>query len=411
MKTASRALTAFLLSVSAGMGFAGDEAEPSRAADLLPPVRMAAAGRPIVADGRCAALTMGDFDNDGKMDLLVGQMAEGRLRIYRNTGTAAQPKFGEATDFMAGDQRACIPSGCYTAFSPQLVDFDGDGRSDVLSPSFNSGIYFFRRTEDGNFAGAVMLDDRHGRPIEFRYNGAAVACDWDADGDLDLVVRGSLAGARNGVNVIINEGRRENPAYGEIQLLTAGGKAVLGKPCSVVDWDGDGKDDLLTCAGSAYWYRNTGEKGKPELQPAEILVPSGRYHQVERRREAPQQVPDEPGRIDSLSAADVNGDGRLDLLAASTWCENVELPEPTDEERTAMKDVEARADSLGERCRELSKPPEDESREARIRRQKEFLRVWKEYAALRAASSEFRSHHDYSCVWLFERTAAGNRWP
>ena len=60
MKTASRALTALLLSVSLGIVFGAKDSVPTRAADLLPPVRMTAAGGPIVTDGRCAALTMGD---------------------------------------------------------------------------------------------------------------------------------------------------------------------------------------------------------------------------------------------------------------------------------------------------------------------------------------------------------------
>jgi len=97
-----------------------------------------------------------------------------------------------------------------------------------------------------------MLDDRNGQPIEFVYNGAALACDWDDDGDLDLVVRGGRAGARNGVNSIINEGDDRNPVCGDPQVLTADGRRVLGKPCSVADWDGDGRNDLLTCAGNAY---------------------------------------------------------------------------------------------------------------------------------------------------------------
>jgi hypothetical protein len=366
---------------------------------------MTAAGGPIVADGRCAALTMSDIDNDGRKDLLVGQSTNGRLRIYHNLGTASRPEFCEARDLIAGDEPACVPSGCYTAFSPQLIDFDGDGRSDILSPSFSSGIFLFRRAEDGTFAEPEMLDDRHGQPIEFRYNGAALACDWDDDGDLDLVVGGSLAGARNGVNVIVNEGDDRNPVYGNLQLLTADGRRVLGKPCAVADWDGDGRNDLLTCAGSAYWYRNTGDKGKPVLQSPEFLAPSGRYHQINHRPNTPQRVPDEPGRLDSICVADVNGDGRLDLLAASTWCENVELPEPTDQQRTAETEIEAQVRSLSRKYRDLSTSPQNESREERRQRLRELLLAWRKYAAVRVAGSELQSRHEYSCVWLFERTA------
>jgi hypothetical protein len=53
-----------------------------------------------------------DWDGDGVKDLLVGQFGEGKLRIYRNVGTDAQPKFNE--DYALFQTRAglgSIPSG------------------------------------------------------------------------------------------------------------------------------------------------------------------------------------------------------------------------------------------------------------------------------------------------------------
>lgn len=406
MKAVTRILVLLLLLLPAGAGWADDEVEPSRAADLLPPVLMTAAWRPIIAEGRHAALTVGDFDEDGRMDLLVGQMSEGRLYIYRNVRTAAWPKFGSPTDFMAGGERACVPSGCYTGFNPQLVDADGDGRTDILSASFNSGIYLFRRGEDGTFAEPELLESRGGQPITFRYNGAALPFDWDADGDVDLLVRGGLSGAQRGVNLMFNEGSRRQPVFGDPIGLTAGGEPLVGKPCCVVDWDGDGKDDLLTCSGKVYWYRNTGEKGKPVLQPAEILVPSGSYAKIERRPDEPWRVPDTPGRIDSVCAADLNRDGRMDLLAISTWSETVELPEPTEEQKATDKELQERARAVRNEYNELRKPPDDEGGEERAQRQRKCLRIWKRSAALYAQWRRAQPRRDYGCVWLYERTAA-----
>jgi hypothetical protein len=62
----------------------------------------------------------GDFDGDGKPDLLVGQYGdsrpgklagEGRLRIYRNLGTRERPRFGAPFWFDDAVPTGRIPKG------------------------------------------------------------------------------------------------------------------------------------------------------------------------------------------------------------------------------------------------------------------------------------------------------------
>jgi len=88
-------------------------AEPSGPApDLSPPVRLEAAGQ-VIESGRVghAAPFVGDFDGDGKPDLLVGQFDGGLLRVYRNEGTAAAPRLAAGQDFKAGAELGVVPAG------------------------------------------------------------------------------------------------------------------------------------------------------------------------------------------------------------------------------------------------------------------------------------------------------------
>ncbi len=82
------------------------------APDLAPPVHVLAGGQPVDVerDGH-AAPAVGDFDGDGKPDLLVGQYDGGKLRVYRNTGTAGAPKLDAYTYFVAGGETGRVPVG------------------------------------------------------------------------------------------------------------------------------------------------------------------------------------------------------------------------------------------------------------------------------------------------------------
>jgi hypothetical protein len=80
--------------------------------DLLPPVQIQAGGKAldIEREGHSAPF-VGDFYEDGGLCLLVGQFDSGRLRIYRNTGTRAKPRFDSYTWFEADGKIASVPVG------------------------------------------------------------------------------------------------------------------------------------------------------------------------------------------------------------------------------------------------------------------------------------------------------------
>ena len=80
--------------------------------DLRAPVQIQAAGKAldIERQGHSAPF-VGDFYENGGLCLLVGQFDNGRLRIYRNAGTRARPRFDSYKWFEAGGKVASVPVG------------------------------------------------------------------------------------------------------------------------------------------------------------------------------------------------------------------------------------------------------------------------------------------------------------
>jgi len=378
-----------------------EESALKRAADLAPPVRIMAGGRPIVV-GSFAASFVGDYDGDGKNDLLVGQYVSGRLRIYRNVGTNAQPRFGTFEWFKAGGRIAGVRPYCQVSFTPQLVDFDGDGRTDILTGSGIGGeVFLFRRKADQTFDEAEVLQNREGQVQMHRWlasgrsrprsgNVTALAYDWDKDGDLDLLL-GYLP-----LCLVLNEGTAREPSFDGGRLIECEGEPIIGglRSPHMADWDGDGLDDLLAGLDrNIVWYRNIGQPDRPEFGAPRVLVPSlTLYPNIE--------TPDgQPGPHHTFCVADFNADGRLDLLLSDRFRGTID----EDNKRELTVADRDRQNALYKLYKDLRDEPEGETREERIERYRRQLRTWQEYAELRLATSRGCLHRGY--VWFYERIA------
>lgn|GEM_PF-6349465 len=88
--------------------------------------------------------------------------------MYRNTGTDRTPSYGDFHYLQAGGQDAQVPiTGC-VSFVPQFVDFNGDGRTDLVTGSYPGDIYFYARNTDGGFDAPVLQRDVDGNPVHPR---------------------------------------------------------------------------------------------------------------------------------------------------------------------------------------------------------------------------------------------------
>jgi hypothetical protein len=284
-----------------------------------------------------------------------------------------------------------------------LVDLDGDGHKDILSGSWPGELYFFHRQADGSFAPGVTLTHPDGKPIQPGHASSAFATDWDADGQMDLIV-GNLLGS-----VVFLPGQAskgKGPLFGKPVPLQAGGKpiAVNGDAAPVVaDWDSDGTPDLIVGAeeGRVVWYRNIGKRGRPELQGPRLLLGKSPRAEGVTRREG------EWGTRVKPCVVDFDGDGQLDLLLGDCGGGFVGKPETTKTERTEETTARALLPRLREQWaetfrtyREAKGEEADELRSKLVRLKDEIARV----QDIRDRYKEQSQTHGY--VWWFRRQTA-----
>ena len=106
-------------------------------------------------------LALVDWDNDGDLDLLIGGF-DGSMVVRLNEGTRTRPEF--ATDnvpVLIEKEPLKVPHG---HANPVVVDWDGDGRWDIVSGSADGGVYWYRNVGPPGaprFARAVTLVPPH----------------------------------------------------------------------------------------------------------------------------------------------------------------------------------------------------------------------------------------------------------
>ncbi len=189
------------------------------------------------------------------------------------------------------------------------MDFDQDGLSDIITGSYHPGeLYFFKRNADKTFAKGEKIADKTGKPICIAAASTPFAVDFDADGDLDLLV-GDIQGK---VHLVENESGDKSLKFGAAKPLAIDGKAVVGAGDSqpvAADWDGDGKLDLLVAdgAGAVKFFKNIGEKGMGKLATGVDLVAAP-------ARGMAKEGEVKPGMRAKICVTDFNGDDVLDLL-------------------------------------------------------------------------------------------------
>lgn len=324
----------------AGAPFSDTEGPNTGRVYVLPggsivPTRMAEEAIAVIAGfvgdtdlGR--TLGHGDVNGDGRQDLLVAGYAtrpdgvtRAQVRGYLGRGDAAPGTF--APDFTLDAE---VPS---SSLGDSIVcgDYDKDGRDDILVGDWGYSEQDIYAGRACLFLGAQNPQSRSAASADLIIEGTerqqnvgtAVAMgDLDGDGWREIILGASSSWnlgyyttGRGNVYIFAGNqpmGRKTTDAY---DAGTTGGTSFeLGTSLAVLDWNGDGVDDLAIGASGA-------AKDDGSRPGRAFLHFGGEGYGLEHWSDADVTF---TGTSDSdlgavLQTGDVNGDGRPDLVAAA----------------------------------------------------------------------------------------------
>ncbi|MBI1853248.1 MAG: VCBS repeat-containing protein [Planctomycetes bacterium] len=237
--------------------------------------------------GAYVAVAAGDLDGDGDLDLVAVNPGASHVSIHRQTSAGVFETIpGVVVDVLAdpNDPRPPAP------VSVAVGDLDGDGRLDLVTAnSGNDRLYVYSQRTPGTFT-LIQTLTHPTATISPRF---VTLADVDGDGLLDVVAASN--GVNSGLAVFYQSrsGAFDPPASPLSRVETADGPIAV----TVTDVDGDGDLDLVGA----------------NLTSQTLTVFS---------QQTPRRFAIEPGGVLSLAsaprslvAADLDGDGDVDLVA------------------------------------------------------------------------------------------------
>jgi hypothetical protein len=246
------------------------------------------------------SVAVADVNVDGKADLVVANSFACPYPSCSIGNVGVLVGNGDGTFLPA----VSYSSGGFEAISVAVADVNGDGKPDLIVTNhclsgescLNGTVGVLLGNGDGTFQAVVTYDSGGYGPT------SVVVGDVNGDGKPDLLLANQLCGSTSTgcVGILLGNGN------GTFQTATPNGSGLeYGYSVAVADVNGDGKPDLVvgsTCI--SYPYNCTDLVGVLLGNGDGTFQPVVTYNSGE-------------GYESSVVVADVNGDGKPDLLSAN----------------------------------------------------------------------------------------------
>lgn len=146
-----------------------------------------------------SSVCVGDYNNDGFLDIFVTSTSSGGYALYRNRKDGTFEKDESSPELFAAVKNV-------KGYDASFVDFDNDGYLDIIiageSNDRNSrGLLLFRNDGKGRFTNVSDM-----LPEEIRSGRKLAIFDYNDDGDQDILV----TGINGGITLLRNDGGNNN---------------------------------------------------------------------------------------------------------------------------------------------------------------------------------------------------------
>ena len=236
------------------------------------------AGRSGSIQGPCEAqwgyttISVADWDHDGLPDIIANSIW-GRVVWYRNIGTRTQPQLAVAEPVQVAWESSPpkpawnwwnpAPGVLATQWrtTPAAIDWNGDRLCDLVMLDHEGYLAFFQRSQIGGGSmqlkpGRRILVDETGAKLRLNERPAGKSgrrkihvVDWDGDGRLDLL------GNSENAELFRNEGSQGGQTIlrhtGNLATRKVSGHTSSPTTC---DFNGNGVPDLLVGAEDGHFY-------------------------------------------------------------------------------------------------------------------------------------------------------------